>query len=70
MSETTFKSLERKEATSRDQSKGRAAMAKKRNAWMIRPARNPRAIPAPLTQEVEAKARELIEKVFATPPPK
>jgi hypothetical protein len=39
-------------------------MAKKRNAWMIRPARNPKAIPAPLKNDVEAKARVLIEKVL------
>jgi hypothetical protein len=39
-------------------------MAKKRNAWLIRPARKPKAIPDPLKQEVEAKASELIEKVL------
>jgi hypothetical protein len=39
-------------------------MAKKRNAWMIRPASSPSAIPDPLKQEVEAKARDLIDKVL------
>jgi hypothetical protein len=39
-------------------------MAKKRKAWMIRPAKNPTTVPDSLRSEVEAKARELIENVL------
>jgi hypothetical protein len=39
-------------------------MAKKRKAWMIRPARNPATLPDSLKREVEAKARELIDNVL------
>ena len=39
-------------------------MAKQRKAWMIRPARNPKAIPDSLKKEVELEARDLIENVL------
>ena len=39
-------------------------MAKRRKAWMIRPAKNPKSIPDSLKNEVEAKASDLIENVL------
>jgi hypothetical protein len=50
-------------------------MAKRRKAWMIRPAKKPKSpLPDSLKAEVEAKAAALIENVLkpkhVLPPPK
>jgi hypothetical protein len=49
-------------------------MARPREPWNIRPAKKATSVPASLKSEVEAKARDLIEKVLkpkhVTPPPK
>jgi len=39
-------------------------MAKPREPWIIRPAKNPKAVPDSLKAEVETKAKDLIENVL------